>query len=444
MKKLLVFLIAAVIALIFLVELIPEGEAAANVDFANEVSIINMYYGINENGNWEQFADSSEIHELHKTLKNDYIRVWVSSQWYRPSTIPVHSDGSVEYTNLDRFINAALLSDAIPFVVFAHAPGTYGEAHGEPPPASDDEFADYVVMVIKHYQEQCNSAQMAAPCDTKDWYFEIWNEPFTDVWWDTPRYITMYNKVYDKIKAVEPNAKVGGYGTAFIVGEKNTRPKQFIENCEMDFISLHHYGNVINEYASEKKKMADIKKIQYDSILALRRFLTENGKSEVEIIQGEYSSDYRASYMEHLDESFTATWYASALIWQILSNEVSMELFYSGTSLHEDKGFAMWSRNLDLWPVYYMKMNFVNTNPVGSKVYSATADKCTNILAVSNANGKFITVVNKCNYDTSLRLNILNADGNLIDIQTQKQIKIKNTLAEIELDSYQVSFYRIE
>jgi len=362
-------------------------------------STLKLKYGINENGNWEGFADSALAEELHKNLKNDYVRVWISSQWYRPSTIPVKSDGRVDYINSDKFINAVLKTGATPFIVFAHAPGTYGEAHGEVPPENDHEFAQYVADFVMYYKQACENGQLAAQCDVNDWYFEIWNEPFNDIWWDgtVPRYVRMYNVVALNIKAIAPDAKVGGFGTSFFPGNIK-RIRQFLENSDMDFISLHHYGNTYHEYANDAKKMREVKNVHYDTVLDLRRLIDESEDQPVEIVMSEYAPSYKSDYRDQLDEQYTAAWYASALIWQIKSQEVAVELYYSGTSLHSDIGFGMWSNEFNAWPVYDMKVQFVRYNIPGSLLLDdGITDRDVDALLVQNEMGRHLTIVNKIN-----------------------------------------------
>ena len=348
--KIIALFVIIVLGLLFLIIINLEFNTETNVtiDFRKSLGKIYMNYGANEDDNWVDFVNSPEIHDFHRDVNSEYIRVWVSSQSYRESTVPLQYDGTYDFTNLDSFINAVLETDAIPFMVFAHAPSTYDEGHAQPPPVTDVWFADYVETVVKHYKDACQNNQLVKPCDVNDWYFEIWNEPSTSIWWEDnpPRFVTMFNTVYPRIKAIAPDAKVGGYSLAFFKTYKNERLKRFLQYAEMDFISVHHFGNAIDGDSNEKEKMMRVKELLYDSILDLRSFIEKYKPNKaIKIVNSEYNSDYRAEYMPHLDEPFTATWYASALIWEIKTQDVSLELFYSGTSNLPDKGFGMWSKS---------------------------------------------------------------------------------------------------
>lgn len=456
MKRIIIGLIV-VIVLGLLVLILANIEFVtdnnASIDFEKRIGQINIGYGANEDDNWVDFANYPEIHDFHRDVKSKYIRVWVSSQSYRESTIPPPLEGYYDFTNINKFINAVIKADALPFVVFAHAPGTFAEGHGQPPPESDEEFADYVAALVEHFKDVCNDNKYAKPCDVNEWYFEIWNEPFGSNWWDgnPPRYAEMFNTVYPRIKAIAPGAKVGGYSLVFSRASKNERLKKFLQHSEMDFISVHHYGNSLREDVSEEEKMMRVKELLYDYVIVLRSFINKyKPNSDVEIVNSEYNSDHREEYMPYLDEQYTATWYASALIWEIKSQEIGIELFYSGTSNFPDKGFGMWSKDrggsFGLWPVYYMKKSFVKYNKPGSLILDADYNHHSiDILAVENIQGKFITLVNKLDKDNSIRLELLNIKAKeLVDLKSQKKYSVLSNSVQINLEPYEVKFLQVK
>ena len=50
---------------------------------------------------WEKSKQYPEIHDFHRDVNSEYIRVWVSSQSYRKSTVPLQEDGTYDFINLD-------------------------------------------------------------------------------------------------------------------------------------------------------------------------------------------------------------------------------------------------------------------------------------------------------------------------------------------------------
>ncbi len=451
-RKIFLFLIVLFVSLIFLV-------SCTEVEILNDVTInleknvgeIKINYGSNEDS-WWQFTQDTKLHNLHKDVNSKYIRVWILCTSYMRSSMPY--DGSTyDFSALDNYINAVLDSDAIPFIVFANGiESCGGEAHGNPPPSNDYVYSDYVETVVKHFNNNCNNNLYSKPCNVDDWYFEVWNEPYHNKWWEgnPPRFSVMFNIVYSRIKTVT-NAKVGGPSGAFVIGYPSytQRMRAFLIDSKPDFISIHHYGNMLSppllRHYTESQKMKDTKLLFYDSLLALRQLAIQNGKPNIEIVNSEYSSDSRAEYMPHLDEQFTAAWYASALINQIKSQEVDIELFYSATSTLSDGGFGMWNVKGILFPSYHMKKSFVKYNKEGSSILETTLSSNLDILAIENNDGRFVTIVNKKNRNSLVNIKII--DGNakeLIDLNDNEIYLILNNMVELSLKPYEIKFLEVK
>ena len=140
--------------------------------------------------------------------------------------------------------------------------------------------------------------------------------------------------------------------------------------------------------------------------------------------------------MMTLDEEFTAAWYASALLWQVKSGEVDMELFYSGTSFSEGGGFGMWSSTFKPWPVFLTKKEFVSRVPYGSVLlYSSYPDETIDHLAVRSTDGTSLILVNKKKTPQTISLTLLGPGKFLRD---GKEIKA------IYLEGFEAVFLDIE
>lgn len=413
------------------------------IDFDRNVGEIKMQYGANEDDNWEDFAESESIHELHKKIKTSYIRVWVSNPGYRKSTIPLKSN-YYDFGELDRYVEAVLLSNAKPIILFAHAPemlSENGQSSNSNPPKENDEFTAYVKEVVRHYKHSCENDLLVKDCNISDWYFEIWNEPYADIWWEgeNPRYIELFERTYATIKGVSPESKVGGYSLGYFPNNKK-RLHRFMQ-ADTDFISLHHYGNSIYEYAGESEKMNFQPLLFYYNLLELKQLYPDT-----EVIITEYNSDYTPEAMKDLDEPYTAAWYASAIIWEIKSESADIELFYSATSNMPYGGFGMWSireNKIVPWPIYYMKKRFVDINTPGSQiVYTENKRNDVGVLAVKNNKGRFITLVNRENRENSAKLVVRPGYRVAEDIKTNKQYKPKESILEIPLEELEVKFLR--
>lgn len=439
------------------------------VDFTKAVGIISLDYGLNEEANWMDFVNRKETHEFHKNVGSEYIRIWVDDPSFRlNSTIP-YKNGVYDFRKLDDFINAVLDSNAIPFVVFAHAPlelsDSYGEQENAHMPLNNYDFAEYTTTIVKHYRNLCNNNKLNKKCDIDEWYWEIWNEPYWDYFWTNDEYIKIYNEAYTSIKKVAPNTNVGGYTLKLVTGEDQDLTIRFLKGANgIDFISLHVYGNYpipglkdnafINELQNsfmrnqyEQEMIRNNKYLFFEQIKLLQNFIKDYRPGEVEIIISELGPNWNWRYEPYFDEPFVAAWYASALYWMIRSNLVAKEFYYSGTSNKEDGGFAMWAindfdRSFNLFPVYHMKKEFVRYNTKGSVIRKAeTNDKYIEILAVSNKNGNFLTIINKKNQlIENIAIDIKNLKyDQIVDLTNNKNID----KSDLDLNPYEVKFLKI-
>jgi len=424
------------------------------VDTSQQIGKVTLRYGANEDDNWMDFARDVTTHELHRDVGSEYIRVWVSDPDWRESTIPLRGN-EYDFANLDAFINAVIDSDAIPYILFAHSPPELRKRYSHntnAPPDDIEEFANYVHEVMVHLDRMCRNG-IWKTCDINKWYFEIWNEPWEDIWWQdsVPLYVRLYNETYRRIKEVAPQAKVGGYSLSFTNSVSREKVERLLKQCELDFISIHHYGNTLKERSSESDRMDNVKDLFYESVLRLEQFILEMAEDkQITIVNSEYSSDYRASYMLHLDEQYTAAWYASALIWQIKSMGIDLEMYYSGTSNQQHGGFGMWSKRPDgsytSWPVFHMKKQFVAFNAYGADVYYTNSEsRDIDIIAVNNAGRIFVTLVNKDEWSHTVQISVKgHHHAQMVNTADKSEMYfIGGSASSIPIGSYEVKFFEI-
>lgn len=376
------------------------------IDSNEVIGQVNMGYGLNEDDNWRRFSTDPLVAEYHREVGSRLIRIWLSSQWYRHDAIPLTPQGW-DFRALDTYVDAVIRAGAKPMICFAHAPvsnqplhhiNVHGDlaivGHWELPPYDDHQFASYVEGVVRHYVNRHGNID--------DWYIEIWNEPGNDEWWvgNPPRYSVMFNTVYNRIRPLT-NAKIGGYSAGYIPGWAglNNKLKAFLKHSNPDFVSFHHYGNVLGaDYLSNTKIL------MYDAFIEAKKLAPH-----IEFINNEYN--IHTEQLDLLNTELAATWYASALIWQIKSQVVSWELFYQGTSPSPDSHFGMWNSNLEPYPVFHMKSRFVANHPTGSDIIDLIIpnDLQGDIegLATRQGNTIHITLVNKRSTPTVVGLAVI-------------------------------------
>ncbi|WP_350307231.1 GH39 family glycosyl hydrolase [Photorhabdus viridis] len=112
-------------------------------------------------------------------------------------------------------------------------------------PEDFDIYAKLVKALVNRYA--VNYANIGIP--KKIIYWEIWNEPDLLFFWnsdDPQKYYALYEKVVRVIKAVDPDAKVGGAGISFSNNAGGDYIDGFFRYCKnnnvpLDFFSWHGY-----------------------------------------------------------------------------------------------------------------------------------------------------------------------------------------------------------
>jgi hypothetical protein len=417
------------------------------VDFGTPVGRVDLIYGANEDDAWHLFTDNEQYQQFHRDVGSAVIRVWLSAQPYRPSTFPLRPDGTYDWANVDRVIDAVLKVGAIPDVTFAHGdrcaereeyskPFDFSECagHGSVPPTSTEAFTAYVDTVVRHFKERCKAKAYSRSCDPNQWYFEVWNEPSGDMWWGDDGdehghmkvdpegyYYTLFNATQKTIKAVLAKAKVIGYG------------KRVPESgYKADYRVGHLYANL---EAGDRGSVAE-------KLATVRGQFAKYSQQDPPLINGEYHFDW--GNVKILSSPEAAIWTAAALI-NMIEQRYHMELFYSGTSLGKGEGYGMWGRDGHKWPLYHMKRQFTANHPTGSQRFAVRfAAMPFDMLATGDGENRYLTVVNKGEEPQRIDLQLLGSDaGRLVDSESGQAYTIANHRVTVFLAGPSVRFFRL-
>ncbi|MUK88507.1 helix-turn-helix domain-containing protein [Ornithinibacillus sp. L9] len=99
--------------------------------------------------------------------------------------------------------------------------------------------------------------------EVRTWYFEFWNEPEVQYFWGGTRqeFFTFYAESYKCIKAIDPELKIGGFGTINFSKHQNWLDDfdAFVQNEKvgLDFFSFHVY-NLSNEHSPKSDSMLEV------------------------------------------------------------------------------------------------------------------------------------------------------------------------------------------
>lgn len=157
-------------------------------------------------------------------------------------------DGRIAYdwTKLDALYDALLAKGIKPFVELGFTPEAmktsdqtifYWKGNTSHPKLGP--WRDLIDAFVRHVRQRYGEQEV------RTWFFEVWNEPNLDGFWekaDQAAYFELYDVTARAIKAIDPALRVGGPSTAGAawVPEFLAHVKQ--SGAPVDFVTTHTYG----------------------------------------------------------------------------------------------------------------------------------------------------------------------------------------------------------
>lgn len=157
-------------------------------------------------------------------------------------------DGRIVYdwTGIDRLYDGLLAKNMRPFVELGWTPAAlrtspqqlfYWKGNtSHPDPAK---WRDLVDAFVRHVRKRYGAQEV------RGWYFELWNEPNLDGFWehaDQGAYFDLYRDTVRTIKAIDPALKVGGPATAGAAWVPEFLAYAAANKLPVDFVTTHTYG----------------------------------------------------------------------------------------------------------------------------------------------------------------------------------------------------------
>ena len=206
-------------------------DVTISIDYNAQLLKSNMTFGIThthyawQNGNADALVNAKKLMKSLDGFQNTHIMGW------GPGGIRTDINGVPN--NLDNVLTAHInkvTELGQPMITFCTAPG-WMKTGGNGDPNSTQADWNMEQSVLPQYEDVFATlcAEIAKKYPHVK-YFQVWNE-FKGLWnasknaWDYERYTSMYNKIYTKVKAVRPDALIGGFyqvvpgdGTGEILG----------------------------------------------------------------------------------------------------------------------------------------------------------------------------------------------------------------------------------
>jgi xylan 1,4-beta-xylosidase len=157
-------------------------------------------------------------------------------------------DGRIVYdwTEIDALYDALLAKNIRPFVELGWTPAAmrtsdlqlfYWKGNtSHPDPAM---WRDLIRGFVTHLRERYGADEV------RSWYFELWNEPNLDGFWegaDQRAYLDLYRDTARTIKAIDPRLRVGGPATAGAAWVPEFLDYARQNQLPVDFVTTHSYG----------------------------------------------------------------------------------------------------------------------------------------------------------------------------------------------------------
>jgi xylan 1,4-beta-xylosidase len=163
-------------------------------------------------------------------------------------TVKQAPDGRIIYdwSGIDKLYDNLLARRIKPFVELGFTPQALKTSdnkvfwwNGNTSHPKPELWRDLVGAFVRHLEQRYGKAEV------RRWYFEVWNEPNLDGFWekaDQQAYFALYENTARTIKAADPRLRVGGPSTAGAGWVPEFLSFAASRSVPVDFVSTHTYG----------------------------------------------------------------------------------------------------------------------------------------------------------------------------------------------------------
>ncbi len=177
------------------------------------------------------------------------------------------------------------------------------------PPKDYKKWDDLITQFVKHLVEHYGIEEVAT------WYFEVWNEPNLDFWTGTPKeesYFELYDHTARAIKAVNPQLRVGGPGTAQAAWVPAMIEHAAQKNVPLDFVSSHIYGNDSAKDVFHSNESIPRDQMVCRAVKMLHEQIQASPRPEMPLIVSEFNAAYD-NEVAVTDSIYMGPWLASTI-----------------------------------------------------------------------------------------------------------------------------------
>ncbi|MEO6276252.1 GH39 family glycosyl hydrolase [Roseateles sp.] len=211
-----------------------------------------------------------------------------------------------DFTGIDKLYDAMLARRIKPFVELGFTPQALKTSDNKifywDGNTSHPEPTGWVALIdafTRHILQRYGSAEV------RSWYFEVWNEPNLDGFWekaDQKAYFDLYTRTAKAIKAIDPQLLVGGPSTAGAAWVPEFLAHAKVTNTPVDFVTVHTYGvdnGFLDEFGKEYLKLSPAPDAIIGDVKRVRKEIEASHVPGIPMFFTEWSTSYNPRDLVH-------------------------------------------------------------------------------------------------------------------------------------------------
>jgi xylan 1,4-beta-xylosidase len=196
-------------------------------------------------------------------------------------------------------------------------------------------WRELIDAFIRHLRDRYGVAEV------RHWYFEVWNEPNLDGFWeraDQGAYFELYSVTAKTIKAIDPTLQVGGPSTAGAAWVPEFLDYAHKTGAPVDFVTTHAYGvdhGFLDEKGEKDTKLSPSQDAIVGDVRRVRQQIGQSAFPSLPLYFTEWSTSYTPRDAVH-DSYISAPYILSKL--KATQGMVQGMSYWTYTDLFEEPG----------------------------------------------------------------------------------------------------------
>lgn len=235
-------------------------------------------------------------------------------------TVRVENGETVyDWTGIDKLYDGLLARRIKPFVELGFTPKAlatsnskifYWEGNTSHPKL--DGWKHLITAFIQHIEQRYGQEEV------RTWFFEVWNEPNLDGFWegaDQKAYFELYDVTANAIKAIDPALRVGGPSTAGAAWVPEFLDHVAKSGAAVDFVTTHTYGvesGFLDEKGVDDTKLSPSPDAVIGDVRRVREQISASKFPQLPLYFTEWSTSYTPRDLVH-DSYISAPYILSKL-----------------------------------------------------------------------------------------------------------------------------------